>query len=123
MGARPLPGLAEAIRDPDGRELLEVLCGMEGWGERPIDEIVDHLIAWFRFWKVGASRTSAVVEELSREVATFPPGFKEPKAKRALRAWKRCEYQRALASAEDNLAALRVIDPAVDARTAARKEV
>jgi len=123
VNALPLPDLDAAIRDRDGRDLLERLCELQGWRQRSIDEIVDHLVGWFRFWTVGASRTSAIVEELAREVATFPPGFKQPKAKRALRAWKKREYQRALASAEGNLAALRAIDPTADARTAARKDV
>src|SRR5262245_2524164 len=121
--ALPLADLDAAIRDPDGRDLLEFLCGLDGWRQASIDKIVGHLVAWLRLWTGGVGRTSAVVEELAREAATFPPAFANPEAQEALRAWRACEFRRALVSAEDSLEALRAVDPTADVRSAARKEV
>jgi hypothetical protein len=120
---RPLPDLDAALRDPDGRELLEALAGLTGWGRCSIDEILAHLAAWFRFWTAGSGRTVEMVEALARETATFPPGFADPDAAQALRDWRTREFQHAVRLAEDRLAVFCAISPTVDARAAAREDV
>jgi hypothetical protein len=112
--------LDAVIRDPDGRALLELLCGLRGWGRRPLAEVVDHLVAWFRFWTAGVYRTAAVVEVLAREAETFPRRFARPAAQRALKVWQAREYRRALASATLSRLPGQTVD---DVEAAARQDV